>query len=82
MRGEEKGILFYNFYILTANYVAIFLTTTTVSTYLLRKQAAAVEGGNRRVEAETRGAGGFRGRQRTNRERERQTGRRKRKRLY
>lgn len=46
----------------------------SASTYLLRKQAAAVEGGNRREEAETKGTGGFRGRQWTNRERERDGG--------
>ncbi len=54
-----------------ANYPYIFITTTTVSTYLLRKQAAAVEGGNRRKEAETKGTRGYRGRHWTNRETER-----------
>lgn len=38
----------------------------SVSTYLLRKQAAAVEGGNRSEEGEgKKGKGGFGGRQKT-----------------
>lgn len=52
-------MLFYNIYIFTFNYMAnffykLFNYNNSLSTYLLRKQAAAVEGGNRREEAETK----------------------------
>lgn len=56
VRGEQRDffllgcskLLLYSLYMSTANYMYTFFYNNSISTYLLRKQAASVEGGNRR----------------------------------